>query len=77
MSIQENNPLVGMEATEERKQIVRETIGRIAVWVKQRKMEVPNSSFTEEGALGFNLACDFLSHELMRMHDFHHKDVLK
>jgi len=65
----------GLEATEERKEIVRHTIARIAVWIKSRKLE--QGTLTEHATDGFNLACDFLSHELTKLQEFHNKDILK
>lgn len=64
-----------LEATNERKEIVREVILRVSSWIKDRKMH--DGLLTEDATQGFNLACDFLSHELMKLQEFENQDVLK
>lgn len=63
-----------LNATDERKEIIRHTIARIAIWVKGRKLGP--GALTEHATDGFNLACDFLSHELMVMQEYKNKDIL-
>lgn len=64
-----------LEATDERKEIVRHTIGRISVYIKSRKLE--QGTLTEQATGGFNLACDFLADELLKLQEFHNKEFLK
>lgn len=71
----ENNNILELEATEERKKITREIIARIAIFIKNRKLD--DGTLTKDATLGFNLACDFLSHELTQMQLFINKDILK
>lgn len=72
---EESKGVLSLEATEERMQIVRETIGRIATYIKGRKLD--EGTFTKDATAGFNLACDFLSHELFKMQEFNNKDILE
>lgn len=64
-----------LKATEERQEIARTTIARLALWVKERKLE--QGLLTEDATAGFNLACDFLSHEMMKIQEFQNRGILK
>ena len=66
-----------LEATEERKAIVLMTISRIADYISARKIDPIDSAFVKNAAEGFNLACDFLAHELRQMQSKEVQEILK
>jgi hypothetical protein len=52
---------------EEKKHVARVVMQRVALFIEGRKFEPGRSCLTEQAAGGFNLACDFLAHELKRL----------
>lgn len=66
-----------LELTEERKAIALMTISRIADYISARKIDQNDSTFVKDAAGGFNLACDFLTHELRTMASKETQELLK
>jgi len=55
--------------TDEQKIAVDRTLLKIASFIGSRKMELVHSCLTKDATMGFNLACDFLSHELRKIRE--------
>lgn len=55
--------------SDEEKMAVDQTILKISHWIASRKFEMMHSCLTKDATMGFNLACDFLSHELMKIRE--------
>jgi len=66
-----------LQATEERKKIIKLTIAKLAAWIRNRKITEDGSVIKKDAAMGFNLACDFLSHELNKMKEITNEDILE
>jgi hypothetical protein len=66
-----------LEVTEERKAIALMTISRIADYISARKIDPNDSTLVKNAADGFNLACDFLAHELRAMASKETQELLK
>lgn len=56
--------------TDEQKIVVDMTLLQIAKWIESRKLDPTfNAPLIPDAVAGFNLACEFLSHELRRMRE--------
>ena len=58
-----------MEITDEQKMAVDKTLVQVAAWIASRKIDPLSSCLTPDTTDGFNLACDFMSHELRKIRE--------
>ena len=57
------------QISDEQKQAVDTTLLKVAAWIEGRKMQKLHSALVPDATDGFNLACDFLAHELRKMRE--------
>ncbi len=57
------------QITDEQKIAVDRTLLKIAGFIESRKMDLVCSCLTKDATIGFNLACDFLAHELRKIRE--------
>lgn len=64
--------------TEQEKKIaeLRAVLARISFYIKSKKLDVDGSCLTKEATLGFNLACDFIADDLIKLQNYENKDIL-
>ncbi len=55
--------------SEQEKKIVDITILKIARWIETRRLDDDANCLIPDAQQGFNLACEFLSHELRKMRE--------
>ena len=55
--------------SDKEKQAVDITILKIASYISNRKMCMDSSALVPDATMGFNLACDFLAHEIRKMRE--------
>ncbi len=57
------------QITDAEKIIVDRVLLKISRYIQNRKLDIYHSNLTHDATLGFNLACDFLAHELQKIRE--------
>ena len=61
--------------SDEQKIAVDRTLLKLVAYITNRKMETSGTVLVPDATAGFNLACDFLSHEIRKMREMTDWDV--